>query len=75
LALHFAGESAGTTRSAAVRDALRAMNADTFYGPIGFDDRGVNTFKPMGTIQVQDGEINVVAPNDAAVAELTYPRG
>ncbi len=75
LALHIAIEQAGTTDTAAVRDALRAMNVDTFYGPIGFDDRGVNTSKPMGTVQVQDGAINVVAPDGAAIADFSYPRG
>jgi branched-chain amino acid transport system substrate-binding protein len=74
LALHIAIEQAGTTDTDAVRDALRNMSVDTFYGPISFDDRGVNTGKPMGTVQVQDGEINVVAPDGAAVAALAYPR-
>ena len=34
----------------------------------------MNTGKPMGTIQVQDGEIVVVAPEGAAVAGLLYPQ-
>lgn len=58
-----------------MRQALRSLRADTFYGPIAFDERGVNVAKPMGTIQVQDGEILVVAPDAAAVAALVYPRG
>ena len=74
LALHLAIEAAGSTETAAVRDALRSLQADTFYGPISFDERGVNTGKPMGTIQVQDGEIVVVAPEGAAVADLLYPQ-
>ena len=74
LALHLAIEAAGSTETAAVRDALRSLQADTFYGPISFDERGVNTGKPMGTIQVQDGEIVVVAPEGAAVAGLLYPQ-
>ena len=74
LALHLAIEAAGSTETGAVRDALRSLRADTFYGPITFDGRGVNTAKPMGTIQVQDGAIRVVAPDPAAVAGLVYPR-
>jgi hypothetical protein len=27
----------------------------------------------MGAIQIQDGTINVVAPSEAAVAELDFP--
>ena len=68
-------EGAGATDTDSVRTALREMSADTFYGPISFDDRGVNVAKPMGTIQVQDGDIFVVAPDAAAVAELNYPLG
>ncbi len=73
LALQLAVESAGSLETAAVRDALRSLSVDTFYGPISFDERGVNTQKPMGTIQVQDSVINVVAPAGAAVTELAYP--
>ena len=73
LALHLAVETAGTTDTEAVREALYGLEADTFYGPISFDERGVNTSKPMGTVQVHDGKIRVVAPGEAAVADLVYP--
>ena len=53
LALHLAIEAAGTTDTDSVREALYSLRADTFYGPISFDDRGVNTAKPMGTVQVR----------------------
>ncbi len=75
LALHIAIETAGSTDTDAVRTALSEMDAQTFYGPISFDEAGVNRAKPMGTVQVQDGTINVVAPSAAAVADFTYPRG
>ena len=75
LALHLAIEAAGSTDTDTVRAALRELSADTFYGPISFDERGVNTSKPMGMIQVLDGDIAVVAPDDAAVAQLEYPLG
>ena len=73
LALHLAIEAAGTTETDTVRDALYSLQADTFYGPISFDERGVNTAKPMGTVQVQEGRIRVVAPAAAAVAEYSLP--
>ena len=75
LALHLAIEKAGSTDTDAVRNALRGLSADTFYGPISFDERGVNTSKPMGMVQVLDGEIVVVAPGGAATADLQYPLG
>ena len=74
LALHIAIEQAGTTDTDAVRAALRSMDVETFYGPLGFDERGVNVGKPMGTVQVQDGVINVIAPSAAAIADFSYPR-
>ena len=75
LALHLAIEAAGSTATHAVREALREMSVDTFYGPISFDARGVNADRPMGTIQVQDGRIVVVAPEAAASSDLRYPLG
>ena len=73
LALHLAIEAAGSLDTEAVQAALRDLDIATFYGPISFDETGKNTAKPMGTIQVQHGEILVVAPSTAAVADLLYP--
>ena len=73
LALHLAIEQAGSLDTDAVRDALRNMDVVTFYGPINFDEKGRNASKPMGATQIQDGEILVIAPTNAAVADLTYP--
>lgn len=73
LALHLAIEQAGSIEMDAVREALRNLDIDTFYGPINFDETGKNTAKPMVTIQVLDGVAKVVAPTDVASAELVYP--
>jgi branched-chain amino acid transport system substrate-binding protein len=73
LALHLAIEQAGSLDTDAVREALRNLDVVTFYGPIKFDETGKNVAKPMGSIQIQDGQINVVAPESAAVSELIYP--
>ena len=73
LALHLAIEEAGALDTASVRTALLDMDIVTFYGPINFDDTGKNASKPMGATQVQNGEILVVAPGNAAVTELRYP--
>ena len=75
LTLHLAIEAAGSIDTDAVRAALRELSADTFYGPINFDERGVNTAKPMGTVQILDGEIVVVAPEEAATVQIQYPLG
>ena len=73
LALHIAIEQAASIETDAVRASLRNLDVVTFYGPISFDEKGRNAAKPMGAIQIQDGEILVVAPTNAAVAELNYP--
>lgn len=73
LALQAAIEAAGTLEMDAVRQALNDLDIVTFYGPIRFDATGKQEAKPMGTIQIQDGVINVVAPSEAAVADLLYP--
>nr|WP_290665136.1 amino acid ABC transporter substrate-binding protein [Ardenticatena sp.] len=73
LALHVAIENAGSLETDAVRQALLDLDIMTFYGPINFDETGKNIAKPMGTIQIQDGKIVVVAPEEAAVAEIRYP--
>ena len=73
LSLHLAIEAAGELDTDAVRQALYDLDIVTFYGPINFDDTGKNAGKPMGTIQIQDGVVNVVAPTEAAVADLLYP--
>ncbi len=73
LALHLAIEQAGSLDMDAVRQALFDLDEITFYGPINFDETGKNVAKPMGTIQIQDGVINVVAPTEAAVTELQFP--
>ncbi len=73
LALHLAIEAAGVIDTDAVREALQEMDIVTFYGPINFDETGKNAGKPMVTIQIQDGEINIVAPADAAIADPLFP--
>ncbi len=73
LALHIAIEQAAALDTDAVRASLRNLDVVTFYGPINFDEKGRNASKPMGAIQIQNGDILVVAPTNAAVAELDYP--
>ncbi|NOX62723.1 MAG: amino acid ABC transporter substrate-binding protein [Chloroflexi bacterium] len=73
LALQIAIENAGSLDTDKVREALNAMDVVTFYGPIKFDETGKNAGKPMGAIQIQDGDIVVIAPESAKQADLIYP--
>jgi branched-chain amino acid transport system substrate-binding protein len=69
LALVMAIGRSGTVEPDKVRDALAALDADTFFGPIRFDPTGKNTAKPMYVIQIQDGRIVTVWPR----GPLTQP--
>jgi branched-chain amino acid transport system substrate-binding protein len=71
---HRAIQKAGSLDPEKVRDAIAATNIMTAYGPIKFDERGVNVGKRMAVIQVQDGRPVVVYPATTAEKKLTYPR-
>lgn len=71
LALELAIGHAGSVEISAVRQALRTLEAETFFGPIGFDEAGRNIKKSMGTTQVRAGELVLV---DGGGSALTYPK-
>jgi branched-chain amino acid transport system substrate-binding protein len=73
LALEVAIQHAGSTNPQKVRDALAALNLQTFFGPIGFDSRGANMAKPVYVVQIEHGHSVVVWPADNANAEPKYP--
>jgi branched-chain amino acid transport system substrate-binding protein len=73
LAFQYAIEQAGSIDPKKVRDALANLNVTTFYGQIRFDSTGANTFKPMATIQIQNGQLVTVYPADIANAQMIYP--
>lgn len=73
LAFQFAIQKAGSIDPQKVRDALASLDIMTFYGQIRFDSTGANTFKPMATIQIQNGSVVTVYPSSVANAQLAYP--
>ncbi|HLX55582.1 MAG TPA: amino acid ABC transporter substrate-binding protein [Ktedonobacteraceae bacterium] len=73
LAFQYAIEKAGSIDPQKVRDALASLDIMTFYGEIRFDSTGANTYKPMATIQIQNGNLVTVYPADIANAQLVYP--
>lgn len=73
LAFQYAIQKAGSIDPLKVRDALASLDIMTFYGQIRFDSTGANTYKPMATIQIQDGKVVTVYPTDVANAQLIYP--
>ncbi len=72
--LALAVNKAGTVDKAKVRDALAAMDDDTFYGHIKFGPTGqIVSLKPPA-IQVQGGKPVVVLPADIAQSELRFEK-
>jgi branched-chain amino acid transport system substrate-binding protein len=71
--LQFALESAGTTDTEAVRQALLDMDIMTFFGAINFDETGKNVAHAMAAGQILDGKFQIVWPAEAAVADFVYP--
>lgn len=73
LAFQYAIQQSGSIDPKKVRDALASLDITTFYGQIRFDSTGANTYKPMATIQIQNGKLVTVYPADVANAQLIYP--
>ena len=66
-------QNAGTTEPNAVRDAMSALNTQSFFGQIRFNAYGMNVYKPMGVIQIQGGKTVPVWPKDASEGSLKWP--
>lgn len=65
-------ERAGTLDRAAVRDAIADTDMMTVIGPVTFNQDGTgNVLNPM--VQWQNGQLELVWPEDQASADLLYP--
>jgi len=64
---------AKTLDPAKVRDAIASSTFESFYGPIKFNELGVNVGKGMACIQIQHGKPVVVYPPKYAEAKAVYP--
>lgn len=73
LVYHHALQKAGLSDPQKVRDAIAKTDIMTFYGPIRFNEKGVNVEKGMAVIQLQNGKPVVVYPRSAAEGKLIYP--
>lgn len=73
IALQNAIQNAGSIDPKKVRDALANLDVMTFYGQLKFNAQGQNTFKPMVTIQIQNGKVVTVYPANVANAAMVYP--
>jgi branched-chain amino acid transport system substrate-binding protein len=65
-------ERAGTLDRDAIRDAIAATDMMTVIGPVTFNADGTgNVLNPMS--QWQNGQLELVWPEDQATAPLAYP--
>jgi len=71
--LQLAIEKAGSLDSTAVRDALTSMQGETFYGPVKFDQNGVNALASASASQLLDGSPKVVYPEAVREAQPVFP--
>jgi branched-chain amino acid transport system substrate-binding protein len=66
-------EEAGSLDRDDVRDALGALDAETFYGRINFGADGRIANCPMVALQIQDGNIVIIFPESLATGSALYP--
>jgi branched-chain amino acid transport system substrate-binding protein len=70
VAVQKAIESAGSLEPAKISGALRTLNLMTFYGPIVFDEHGMNGARDLPILQVQGQTVKVLFPASIAQAKL-----
>ncbi len=73
IAFQKAIEKAGSLEPQKVRDALAALDINTFYGQVKFDERGANIYKPMVVEQWQGSKRVTVWPAEVAEAKVMFP--
>src|SRR3984893_13784773 len=73
LAFQKAIENASSLDPVKVRDALVSLDVMTFFGPIKFDSRGINIYKPMVVEQIQSGTHYTIFPASVANGSPKYP--
>jgi branched-chain amino acid transport system substrate-binding protein len=69
-------EAAGSTESAALRDAIRGSSYQPLVvsaGPVSFDPAGENTNAGAVVTQVLDGQVRQVFPKDVAEVAYRFP--
>ena len=73
LVYHHALQKAGLEDPQAIRDAISKTDIMTFYGPIRFNEKGMNIGKGMGVVQLQKGKPVLIYPKEVADGKLIYP--
>ena len=72
--LGMALQKAGTIETEAVRKAMLELRRSTFYGPVHFNESGVNTLATLNASQIVGGAPKVVFPELVREVAPVYPR-
>ncbi len=70
VAVQKAIEAAGSLEAGKISQALRTLSITTFYGPIVFDEHGMNAARDLPILQVQGQAVKVLFPASVAQAKL-----
>ena len=73
LSLALAMQKAGSVETEAVRTAFHLLNYMSFWGVWGIDETGANSGHKMVEAQWQQGEKQIVWPDEGKTAGLVYP--
>jgi branched-chain amino acid transport system substrate-binding protein len=73
LAIVLGAEKAGSTDPDKIRDGMAALDTESFFGKLKFNEKGQNVYKPMAVIQVQQGKALTVWPKESAEAKFIWP--
>lgn len=73
LLLQMAIEKANSLDTDAVRNAFRTMDVETFWGPSAWNEKGQNIKGGSAPIQIQNGKIVAVYPEQIREAAAAYP--
>jgi len=72
--LQLAIERAGTLDTEAVRQQLLALDEMTMFGPMRFNEAGVNVAGAAAGFQIQNGEMVVLWPQAISEGNIIYPK-
>lgn len=65
---------AGEINPEKIRDALTKVDIMTIVGRVKFDEKGCNVYSRLLITQIQNGQIMVVWPKEAAAVNIIYPK-
>ncbi len=67
-------EKAGSLDPKKVREALAGLEAETFFGPVKFNQGGQNIGSKIFIFQIQNGTRKTIHPANIADSKIVYPK-